>query len=64
MPRDEITFRFETGYRKTNVPYWSGHGGVTPPGGNSGTPGTAIPGWAPDLTTHEGRIMFAMMVKL
>jgi hypothetical protein len=64
MPRDEITFRLETGYRKTNVPYWSGRGGVTPPGGNTGTPGTAIPGWIPDLATHEGRIMFAMMVKL
>jgi hypothetical protein len=64
MPREEITFRFETGYRHTNVPYWSGAGGVTPPGGNTGTPGTLVPGWAPDLVNHEGRVMFAVMVKL
>jgi hypothetical protein len=64
MPRDEITFRWEGGYRHTNVPYWSGPGGVTPPGGNTGTPGVAVPGWVPDLVKKEYRLMFAMMVKL
>jgi hypothetical protein len=64
MPQDEVTFRFEGGYRRTNTPYWSGPGGVTPPGGNTGTPGTAVPGWSPDLATGEKRIMFAIMVKL
>jgi hypothetical protein len=34
MPAQYITFRFETGYRHANVPYWSGRGGITPPGGN------------------------------
>jgi len=34
MPSQFITFRFETGYRRANVPYWSGRGGITPPGGN------------------------------
>jgi hypothetical protein len=34
MPTQYITFRFETGYRHANVPYWSGRGGITPPGGN------------------------------
>jgi len=34
MPSQFITFRFETGYRYSNVPYWSGRGGITPPGGN------------------------------
>ena len=34
MPSQFVTFRFETGYRAANVPYWSGHGGITPPGGN------------------------------
>jgi hypothetical protein len=64
MPKDSITFRWETGYRHTNVPYWSGAGGVTPPGGNTGTPGIAVPGWTPDLVNNEYRLMFAMMVKL
>jgi len=36
MPSQFITFRFETGYRYANVPYWSGRGGITPPGGNVG----------------------------
>ncbi len=47
MPSQYITFRFETGYRHANVPYWSGRGGITPPGGNvspvagNGSVGTA-----------------------
>ncbi len=36
MPTEFITFRFETGYRYANVPYWSGRHGITPPGGNVG----------------------------
>jgi hypothetical protein len=36
MPREYITFRSEFGYRHANVPYFSGHGGITPPGGNTG----------------------------
>lgn len=34
MPSQFVTFRAETGYRYANVPYWSGRGGITPPGGN------------------------------
>ena len=34
MPSQFITFRFETGYRYASVPYFSGRGGITPPGGN------------------------------
>ncbi|MGD0908934.1 MAG: hypothetical protein ABSA96_15230, partial [Candidatus Acidiferrales bacterium] len=33
-----ITLRAEMGYRHTDVPYWSGRGGITPPGGNTGAP--------------------------
>jgi hypothetical protein len=32
MPKQWITFRWEADYRHSNVPYWTGHGGVTPPG--------------------------------
>jgi hypothetical protein len=32
MPKQWITFRWEYDYRHANVPYWSGRGGVTPPG--------------------------------
>jgi len=34
MPSQFVTFRFETGYRYANVPYWTGRGEITPPGGN------------------------------
>jgi hypothetical protein len=40
MPSQFITFRFETGYRYANVPYWSGRGGITPPGANYTVPNT------------------------
>ena len=33
-----MTFRWEYDYRHANVPYWSGAGGITPPGGNNGFP--------------------------
>ena len=36
MPSEFITFRFETGYRYSTTPYWSGREGITPPGGNVG----------------------------
>jgi hypothetical protein len=38
MPSQFVTFAWEAGWRYSNVPYWSGHGGVTPPGGNNGYP--------------------------
>jgi hypothetical protein len=38
MPAQFITFRLETGYRYSDTPYWTGHGGITPPGGNNGNP--------------------------
>jgi hypothetical protein len=39
MPSQFITFRLETGYRFSDIPYWTGHGGITPPGGANGAPG-------------------------
>ena len=38
MPRQYITFRWEYGYRHASVPYFTGPGGITPPGGNNGSP--------------------------
>src|SRR5579862_7970641 len=39
MPSQYITFRWEYDYRHASVPYWSGRGGVTPPG-SLGVPST------------------------
>ncbi len=38
MPKQFITFRWEAGYRHFDSPYWTGRGGITPPGGNNGSP--------------------------
>ncbi len=38
MPKQYVTFRWEYDYRHASVPYWSGRGGITPPGGNTGFP--------------------------
>jgi hypothetical protein len=37
MPSQYVTFRSEYGYRHSDVPYWAGRGGSTPPGGNTYT---------------------------
>ena len=63
MPSQYITWRWEYNYRAANVPYFSGPGGVTPPGGNQGTPGSFVPGWAPDLRRSENRLNMAILVK-
>jgi len=38
MPRQYVTWWIETGYRHSDVPYFAGRGGVTPPAGNNGYP--------------------------
>jgi TolA-binding protein len=38
MPSEFITFTIEEGYRYSDTPYWTGHGGITPPGGQNGSP--------------------------
>jgi Putative beta-barrel porin-2, OmpL-like. bbp2/Carboxypeptidase regulatory-like domain len=66
MPRDWITWWTEATFRHSDVPYWSGSGGVTPPGGNNGSPASCVGGgsspttgqcdagdWFPDLRTRE-----------
>ena len=56
MPKQYISFLWEFGYRTAQQPYYSGRGGITPPGGNNGSPAfyacndgssTGI-GWAPN----------------
>ena len=63
MPSQYITFRWEFNHRHASVPYWSGPGGVTPPGGNTGAPGSIVSGWSPDLRKTEDRATMAILVK-
>jgi hypothetical protein len=60
MPKQYITWWAEVGYRHSDVPYFAGRGGVTPPGyplgGTNGTPGqfaclNGAPSGANDLAT-------------
>jgi hypothetical protein len=64
MPSGYITFRLEFNHREANVDYFTGRGGVTPPGGNQGAPGSAVDGWSPDLVKTENRLTAALLVKL
>jgi hypothetical protein len=38
MPKQYITWWAEAGYRHSDIPYFAGRGGITPPGGNNGLP--------------------------
>jgi hypothetical protein len=64
MSDEFVTFRSELDYRASSVPYFAGRGGVTPAGGNQGPPGSAVPGFTPDLRRNETRLNFALLVKL
>ena len=64
MPSQYITFRAEYNHRASNVPYWSGKGGITPTTtGNVGPPGSFVPGFTPDLVKQEKRFTLAILVK-
>ena len=64
IPKEFVIFRAEFNHRAANVPYFTGHGGVTPPGGNQGDPGSTVMNWKPDLVKSEDRITFALMVRM
>ncbi len=64
MPSQFATFRWEYNHRRANVPYFSGSGGITPPGGNTGPAGLLVPGFSPDLRKAENRLTFAVLVKM
>ncbi len=63
MPKQFVTFRFEFDHRASNVPYFAGPGGVTPPGGNVGPLGSFVRGFSPDLHKRENRLNMAVLVK-
>ncbi len=63
MPSQYITWRLEYNHRAADVPYFTGPGGITPPGGNTGAPGSLVPGWTPDLRKTENRMTGAILVK-
>jgi hypothetical protein len=63
MPDQFVTFRGEVDHRHSSVPYFSGPGGITPVGGNTGSPTSLVPNFTPDMRTSETRLNFALLVK-
>src|SRR5262249_19219164 len=63
MPIQFFTFRIEYNHRHANVNYFAGQGGVTPPGGNTGSPGSPVPDWSPDLRPTADRMTAAIPLK-
>ncbi len=63
MPSQYFTYRLEYNHRAANVPYFTGPGGITPPGGNQGALGSTVAGWSPDLRNSENRVTAAFLVK-
>jgi Putative beta-barrel porin-2, OmpL-like. bbp2/Carboxypeptidase regulatory-like domain len=79
MPKDWLTWWTEATFRHSDVPYWSGPGGVTPPAGNTGSPSSFVCNngsvigadacasegsiWYPDLRTREVVWGAGVMVK-
>ncbi len=79
MPTDWITWWTEATFRHSDVPYWTGSGGITPPTGNTGSPSSfncnngTVAGadscageggiWNPDLRTREIVFGAGVMVK-
>ena len=79
MPKNWITWWTEVTFRHSDVPYWSGPDGVTPPLGNTGTPASPVCNsgstigedncaneggvWFPDLRTREVIWGAGVMVK-
>lgn len=63
-PVEYVKFVVEYNHRAASVPYFTGPGGVTPPGGNQGSPGSAVEGWAPDLRNTEDRLTLSLGIKL
>lgn len=64
MPNEFVTFRTEYNHRGSNVPYFNGRNGMTPPGGNVPPAGSVVPGFTPDLVKQERRFTLAFLVKL
>ncbi|MBL8910524.1 MAG: outer membrane beta-barrel protein [Archangium sp.] len=64
FPVPYVNVRAEFNHRAASVPYFSGRGGVTPPGGNQGAPGSLVDGWTPDLVPTEDRLTVSLSVKI
>ncbi len=61
MPSEQITYDLEFNHRQAADNYFAGHGGVTSPDGYTTT--ASPPGWRPDLTKGDTRIIAALLLR-
>jgi hypothetical protein len=62
LPSPWVLFRVEYSHRESNQPYFSGHGGISGPTGIMSP--IAVPGFVPDLTKHDDRLIFNATLRL
>lgn len=62
MPNEHVTFGLEYVTRHTNVPYFSGHGGVTSPNGWNPPIGNPT-GYVADLVKDEDRVILSAIFR-
>jgi hypothetical protein len=63
MPNDHVTFRFEYGYRSSNIPYFVGSGGTTSANGLITQTGDEVP-WTAHLLKEEHRATIAVNFRI
>jgi hypothetical protein len=61
QPSPWVVFRVEYSHRESNQAYFSGHGGITGPGGIQGPP---VPGFVPDLAKRDDRLLLNATLRL
>jgi hypothetical protein len=62
-PSPWIVFRGEYMHRAANIPYFSGHGGISGPGVGSPIPGAGTT-FTPDLRKDDDRVIFNATLRL
>jgi hypothetical protein len=62
-PKEFLIVRLQYNHRGASEPYFAGRQGLTPPGGNTGTPTKEVEGWSPDLTKTDDRLIVSLGVK-
>jgi hypothetical protein len=63
-PSPWILFRLEYAHRWANIPYFSGPGGITGPGGVAPLPAANAPSFTPDLRQSDDRIVANVTLRL
>jgi hypothetical protein len=64
LPSPWILFRLEYMHREANMPYFSGHGGITGPGGVPPATPVAEAGFVPDLQNRDDRLVLNGTLRL